>query len=665
MVVKISRGIREYFIYWRLTWTNINRTLRDYIIYFITVALTATLMYSFLALGFSEDIISLSENMAMLTSGIVLMSVLIAFIASFVIGYAIRFILGQRKKEFALYELMGMETKAVCYLFLVEHIIIGGFAFLLGSLAGVGLSSVLNQLVKNIFDVPHSYRISFSLKAWVAALMYFILMYIFGMFRAVKIIRKQKVVDLLYDNRKNEELRIKSVSLSIFIVLVSIATLLAGLVLIGKGLHIQTNKALLYFSGACLLLFTGIYGVHRQFPFLLCHFNKQNPRRKYKGENLFYLGQIGRRIQSSGKTMAVVAILLTVSLATMFVGLTMGAGYKANMEAYYPYDVGVAIDVPLTKESMEPVLSFIKECCAVEDSLTYYLYSVPDVPIEALAISDYNYLRQLLGLSPVLMNDDEFLIHCDTWGYIDKIQEELKKQPEITLAGHTLTVAKTPIMTEPMEQHQMAGTGGYVLVLPDEVVQYLSGNKIRLAIKLKSGGYPELRSEIRDFINSNRWNPELQAGYEMPERRAIGVQVKAWGVENSLTGFTVISFCCLYLSIIFIILSCAVLAFEQLSAIDKNRKNYTVLDRLGVDRQKQILLIRRELSTVFLIPLLLPLLFTVVLIVGAQVLFSTYILQEGLILLYGLLTILGFSGIYFTYFGATLFIFKAVILNPM
>ncbi|MGB4006836.1 MAG: hypothetical protein WBK86_10685, partial [Halanaerobiales bacterium] len=199
----------------------------------------------------------------------------------------------------------------------------------------------------------------------------------------------------------------------------------------------------------------------------------------------------------------------------------------------------------------------------------------------------------------------------------------------------------------------------------DEVVQYLSGNKIRLAIKLKSGGYPELRSEIRDFINSNRWNPELQAGYEMPERRAIGVQVKAWGVENSLTGFTVISFCCLYLSIIFIILSCAVLAFEQLTAIDKNRKNYAVLDRLGVDRQKQILLIRRELSTVFLIPLFIPLLFLLVLIVGAQVLFSTYILQEGLILLYGLLTILGFSGIYFTYFGATLFIFKAVILNPM
>ena len=50
----------------------------------------------------------------------------------------------------------------------------------------------------------------------------------------------------------------------------------------------------------------------------------------------------------------------------------MGAGYKANMEAYYPYDAGVAIDAPLTKDSMNSVLSFVEERCKVEDSVTYY-----------------------------------------------------------------------------------------------------------------------------------------------------------------------------------------------------------------------------------------------------------------------------------------------------
>ena len=153
-------------MYAKLAFKNIRRSLRDYIIYFVTITLTAALMYSFLALGFSQDISAMSENMSMLTSGILILSVLIAFMTSFVIGYAIRFMLGQRKKELATYELMGMEVKTVRNLFLAENTIIGGCAFLLGSLIGTGLSGLLNQLVKNIFDVPHTYRVFFSFQAW-------------------------------------------------------------------------------------------------------------------------------------------------------------------------------------------------------------------------------------------------------------------------------------------------------------------------------------------------------------------------------------------------------------------------------------------------------------------------------------------------------------------
>lgn len=651
-------------MYSKLTFRNIRRSLRDYILYFVTLTLTAALMYSFLALGFSPDILAMTENMSMLTTGILMLSVLIAFMSSFVIGYAIRFMLGQRKKEFATYELMGMEVKTVRNLFLVENGIIGGVAFLLGTLAGTGLSGLLNQVVQNIFEVPHTYRVLFSVRAWGMTLFFFILMYGFGMFRAAKVIRRQKVIDLLYDNQKNEEIRFQSLHQSVLTGLLSVAAMVAGVILLGKGLHIQTNEALLYCGGACLLILVGVYELHRKIPILLYQFAKRNPHRKYREENLFFLGQIGRRIQSSGRTMAVVAILLTISLATMFVGLTMGAGYKANMEAYYPYDAGVAIDAPLTTDSMDSVLSFVEERCKVEDSVTYYLYAVPDETIEAMSLSDYNHLREILGLSSVSINNYEFFVHCDTWNYMDDIRQRLEQQPEITLNSQTLTVAETPILTEPMEQYQMAGTKGYVLVLPDEAVSQLLGEKIRLVMKLEDGGYPELRSELRQFLNSGRWLPDIQPGQELPERVTMGVTVKAWGVANSLTGFTTFSFCGLYLSIIFIILSCSVLAFEQLSAIDKNQKNYAVIDRMGVSAQKRASLVRKELSTVFLIPLFFAIVLTILLVVGTQFIFGEAILQEGLVLLYGVITILLFCAIYLTYFGATMFLYKRVILRP-
>ena len=106
------------------------------------------------------------------------------------------------------------------------------------------------------------------------------------------------------------------------------------------------------------------------------------------------------------------------------------------------------------------------------------------------------------------------------------------------------------------------------------------------------------------------------------------------------------------------------MAFEQLSAIDQNRKNYAVIDRLGVSGRRQVSLIHRELSTVFLIPLFFPIVLTILLIVGTQFIFGEAILQEGLVLFYGLVTILLFCAIYLTYFSATMFLFKRVILRP-
>lgn len=69
-------------MYGKLAVKNIRRSLRDYIIYFVTLTLTAALMYSFLALGFSPDILAMAENMSILTYGILILSVLVALLSS-------------------------------------------------------------------------------------------------------------------------------------------------------------------------------------------------------------------------------------------------------------------------------------------------------------------------------------------------------------------------------------------------------------------------------------------------------------------------------------------------------------------------------------------------------------------------------------------------------
>lgn len=144
-------------MYIKLAIQNMKKSIRNYVIYFVTITLTAAMMYSFLALGFSKEVLSMSENMSMLTSGILGMSVLVALIASFVISYAIRFMLEQRKKEFATYELLGMETSNIQKLFFIENGVIGMAAFFIGTFSGIGLSGVLVQIINHIFEMPHTY----------------------------------------------------------------------------------------------------------------------------------------------------------------------------------------------------------------------------------------------------------------------------------------------------------------------------------------------------------------------------------------------------------------------------------------------------------------------------------------------------------------------------
>lgn len=646
-------------MYAKLALRNIKRSARDYVIYFITIILTVMLMYSFLALGFSPDIASMSENMSMLTSGIVALSVLVALISSFIISYAVRFMLGQRKKEFATYELLGMDIGAIQKLFLIENSMIGLIAFVIGLILGTGLSGLLAQVVKKIFDTPHSYQISFSVQAFALSLFFFALMYGVGMIRAVHIIRRKKIVELLYDSRKNETIsKQKHSILQLIIVVCSVLFIAIGMGLVRYGLTLQTNAAWGYLIGAVALLLTGVYEIYRNFPAILITFVKSRKNVKYSDCNLFYFGQIGHRIQSCGRMMAITAILLTVSLTTMFVGLVMGAGYKANMEAYYPYDAGIAIDAPLTKDSFDELISLVDDRCSIQKEVVYYLYDTEKYSVETLALTDYNALRSVLGLEKVELPDGEYLVHCDTWTYTEAIKTALKEKSQITLAGIPLENPEGRIFEEAMEQYQMAGTKGYVLVVPDQVVGELPANKIRLVMELENGGVPELRSEIRQYLNSEQWKPKLQEGATLPDRVTMGVTVQSWGVDNSLTGYTSISFCGLYLSVVFILLSCTILAFEQLSALDNSRRSYQIINKIGVSKKMQKKLIYRELSTFFFIPLILPVIVMIILMFGAQNLFGAYILQKGIIPLYGFATIAIFAIIYFAYYETTYYLFK-------
>ena len=170
----------------------------------------------------------------------------------------------------------------------------------------------------------------------------------------------------------------------------------------------------------------------------------------------------------------------------MFLGLVTGAGYKANIQAEYPYDVAVAIDAVVA--DFHEVLEFIGAESPVKDFVSYYLYHDPSVPMEILALSDYNRLREQIGLEKQSLAENQYLIHCS--GLIKENQTGSAADGRITLS-ETQLVSHAGLVSNPWNR-RMVGTQGRAMVVPDQVA-FLGSGAVTAGSHLADGGEPALR----------------------------------------------------------------------------------------------------------------------------------------------------------------------------
>ena len=647
-------------MYLQLSFRNLKKSLRDYLIFFVTLVLISCLMYAFIDVAVSEEILILSDNIRILTKGILISSVIISITSFFIINYVVCFMLQQRKKEFATYFLLGMELNKVCFMFLVENIVLGSVALLLGIGIGGGISRLLKFFIIKTFSVEELNSSPISIKAILITVVLFLIVYVICLIRTTVILKKAKLIELFSDSKKNDSINLDTKKIVKKFIFYASALIICGIFLwkVLLTVNIQRNKDLLYVILPVILGLISIYKIHYNIAALFVIL--QNRKRvSYNGTNLFFLGQIRSKLSHSRKEIGVIALLLVGALLTLFFGMVMGAGYKANIRAYYPYDVGVAVDASV--KNFNQVINFIDSKSDIKESVSYYLYEYKGYPeIEIMLLSDYNALRRQLSLDEKVLQDDEYLIQCDTWFYMEDIKKSINNNPHIKIGDRKLSTSTDKIATEPMEQYQMAGTKGYVMVVPDDLEKELIPAKSRLVVSLKDGGYPELKSELNNFMHE-KWTPELRSDVEVPEHVTLGISVKAWGKSNSLSGFLALSLVGMYLSIVFIIYAATILCLKYLSTIDKNRKNYKLLYNLGVDNGKKLL--TKEIRCYFFCPLCVPVLITIIAAFAFHHFFGQAILQDNISLIYLGISLGIFFIVYLLYYLLTVLVYNKSVIG--
>ena len=198
----------------KLSLSNIRKSLRDYAIYFFTLIIGVAIFYIFNAISGQTAMMKMSEAqyeiIQLLGTTISGMSVFIAGVLGFLIVYASRFLMKRRNKEFALYMMLGMGKRKISAILLIETVMIGIGSLVVGLLIGIGLSQLTSALVANLFEADMtSYRFTVSTEAIMKTIIYFAVMYAVVMVFNSFIVTKMKLIDLIQSGKKSEQIKLK------------------------------------------------------------------------------------------------------------------------------------------------------------------------------------------------------------------------------------------------------------------------------------------------------------------------------------------------------------------------------------------------------------------------------------------------------------------------
>lgn len=658
----------------KLAIRNVKRSIKDYLIYIITVVMAFSLIFAFNFVSFSSDITQLSEMMENLKYAIIFVSCIIVFVIAWLINYTMKFMFEKRSKEFGTYMLLGIEKKDINKMFLSENIVLGLISFVISFFVGTILGNIISAIVMNLFEMPYKIKLSITLTPVLLSTLYFILIYLFTLFRSSRRMKKMKIHDLLYLEKKNEEKiwKKKKYRNILFIIFVILGIL--GLYLCDYAFIISNDPSMVSYLGiSILLLIISIYGITFTLgDFILALINKRR-KIKYSKDNLFVAKNFEAKSRTIGFTLGTLSLLITLTLVCMNMSFIMKDAFENNIEQQAPYDIlveGMYSDVEESwtgkqdnrKKAWE-YIDYIHENYEIEDELHYQILTLQDHQVAKyikdignnglydydtyLKVSDYNKLLEMLGEKPIDLKENEYFVTGDktVQKYFKKIEKE---NNNITINGKQLSLKSTTI-----ENFRLGWSTGnsFLIVIPDNVAK-----NMQVVTELYAF---DTKEETKESDNTKL---EKLGYYEFKDGDSyfayFPVTVRGYYESFNKTAMTIFSFSLLYVSIIFITVVGTILSIQTLSDSNKNKYQYKLLKKLGVEDKKIKKTIRKQITCNFLFPALYPIIIAITTSISINRLFYAITSANMNYLTSILITIGIFAIIYGIYYIATYITFK-------
>lgn len=332
----------------KLAWGNVRRAGRDYLVYLLTLTLGVTVFYAFNTISMQVDIAGIDEEGLAQVMGSMLgyLTCFLAGVMAFLMVYANNFIMKRRKKEFGLYQVLGMGRGRVATIMALETVIVSVVAFVAGIVLGVGLSQLMTFFTASLFKTQiANFHFFFSVHAFNLTLACMLVMFVLTLLLNLRAVRRTKLIELMGAERRNESIKTRNpwIAIAIFAVgavLVGVAyyrLLRDGFPLTATDSKLQ--EAMNQFGITTAMVTVGTFALFWGLSGMLIKLLQSLRGVYWRGLNMFTVRQLAAKVNTVCFSMGVIAMLLFLAITSVTCGMSIANVMNENLERYNPVDV--------------------------------------------------------------------------------------------------------------------------------------------------------------------------------------------------------------------------------------------------------------------------------------------------------------------------------------
>ncbi len=639
----------------KLSIKNMKKSFKDYAIYFITLVLGVAIFYMFNSLDSQESMLQVSKStkqiIKLMIEMLSMVSVFVAVILGLLIVYANNFLINRRKKEFGIYMTLGMSKRQISKIIFLETIFVGIISLVVGLVCGVFISQFMSILVGKLFQADMSrFEFVFSKTACIKTCVFFAIMYLAVMIFNTFTISRYKLINLLTAIKKNETVKMKNSFVCIIVFAIAVGILSYCYYKVSAGYNtLRTINDILPIILMGIISTVLVFWSMSGFILKLVQANKNV---YLKGTNLFVLRQMHNKINTTVISISVICLMLFVTITILSTALSLRNTMEKSLREMTPVDINLykVANLPekITRYGKEIVytdmqrenskssvgsslkavgydMSKLKDVeeistyainditlkttlgSALEEALNQYPMMRYDTVEMIIRVSDYNRIAKLYNIEEYSLNDNEYIILCNFDNISEIRNQALKANVKININGKDY-VPKYPECKDGFIEISTSHTNGGIILVPDDCelkdeqrqTWFLAGNynaKTEEQIEAIEKDFASDESELTERL--------LAEGVIFDGMTKINL------TESSVGLATIVVFIAIYLGIIFLIASSAILALKQLTESSDNRQRYIILRKIGCDEKMINSSLFKQIGIFFMLPLIVAIIHSI------------------------------------------------------